>query len=453
MKKILLSAIVFVIVAFGSVVALNPDSFESNPPHIDVADEVFWNFKDSLQITLSDESGIQNYQVYMVSGSESRLVESTNPPNSPKHVMIQIPAPKNTMFLSDGGVEIQITATDSSYFGFGNTAKKTIRTTLDTQKPYIDILTHSYKIVRGGSAFVVFQALDDNLAAITLEGGRWQFKPVYFADGGYYAALVAWDVRDNDFNARVIVEDKAGNRSVMPVPFYRVKREYKTSTIKIGNDFIDGKITSLISEINQNSPESLATPADKFSYINKTIRDKNVEIVNLVGQNYNQAMILPTDFALSKFYPLRNGAAVGRFGDHRYFSYENNIIGESYHLGIDFASVKQAPVILSNGGVVAFAGFNGIYGNMVIIDHGLGLMSLYAHLSRIDVHEGQQLESGAQIGNTGLTGLVLGDHLHFATLVQGVESNPTEWLDSKWINDNLFKIIKDAKVLIESHSR
>ena len=164
-------------------------------------------------------------------------------------------------------------------------------------------------------------------------------------------------------------------------------------------------------------------------------------------------MILPTDFALSKFYPLRNGAAVGRFGDHRYFSYENNIIGESYHLGIDFASVKQAPVILSNGGVVAFAGFNGIYGNMVIIDHGLGLMSLYAHLSRIDVHEGQQLESGAQIGNTGLTGLVLGDHLHFATLVQGVESNPTEWLDSKWINDNLFKIIKDAKLLIESHSR
>ncbi len=341
----------------------------------------------------------------------------------------------------------------NSYFGFGNTTKKTIRTVLDTQKPFIDILAHSYKIVRGGSAFVVFQALDDNLSAITLEGGRWQFKPVYFAEGGYYAALVAWDVRDNDFNARVIVEDKAGNRSVMPVPFYRVKREYKTSTIKISDDFIDGKITSLISEINQVAPESLALPADKFNYINKTIRDKNVEIVNLVGQNYNQAAILPSDFTLSKFYPLRNGAAVGRFGDHRYFAYENNIIGESYHLGIDFASIKQAPVILSNGGVVAFAGFNGIYGNMVIIDHGLGLMSLYAHLSRIDVNEGQHLETGAKLGNTGLTGLVLGDHLHFATLVQGVESNPTEWLDSKWINDNLFKIIKDAKILIESRSR
>ncbi|MDE6978307.1 MAG: hypothetical protein K2O85_01915, partial [Helicobacter sp.] len=84
MKKILLSAIVFMIVAFGSVVALNPDSFENNPPQIHVTDEVFWNFKDPIQITLSDESGIQNYQVYMGSGNESRLVESTNPPNNPK---------------------------------------------------------------------------------------------------------------------------------------------------------------------------------------------------------------------------------------------------------------------------------------------------------------------------------------------------------------------------------
>lgn len=259
------------------------------------------------------------------------------------------------MFLGDGGVEIRLSATDSSYFGFGNTTTKTIRTYIDTQKPYIELIAHSYKIVRGGSAFVVFQALDDNIASIMLEGGRWEFKPVYFAEGGYYAALLAWDMRDDSFNPRICVADKAGNKSILPIPFYRVKREYKTSTITIGNEFIDGKITSLISEINQVAPSSLPTAADKFRYINKDIRDKNVAIVNLVGQNYNQAAILPTNFALKRFYPLRNGAAVGRFGDHRYFSYNNTIVGESYHLGIDFASVKQAPVILSNRGVVAFA--------------------------------------------------------------------------------------------------
>lgn len=449
MKKIIFLVMMLIVGIFIAIIISKSDHFERIAPIIESDDEIFWNFKDPLKITLTDDSGIQNYQIYMNASSENRLIETTNPPSNPKQVQISIPPPKNTMFLKDGYAEIEISATDISHFGFGNTTTKTIRAYIDTQKPQIEVVAHSYKIVRGGAGFVVFRALDDNIYSIRLEGGKWQFKPVYFADNGYYAALIAWDVRDDSFTARIHVEDKAGNVSVSTVPFYQVKRNYKTSTIKIDDSFIDGKITSLIAEVTP-TPPPLTNPIEKFNYINRDIRAKNIEIVNLVGQGYNQAAVLPINFTLNKFYPLRNGAAVGGFGDHRYFSYQGNTIGESYHLGIDFASIKQAPVFLSNGGAVAFANFNGIYGNTVIIDHGLGLLTLYAHLTNIDVSEGQILKAGAKIGNTGLTGLVLGDHLHFATLIQGVESNPAEWLDSKWLNDNLFKVIKDAQNIINA---
>jgi murein DD-endopeptidase MepM/ murein hydrolase activator NlpD len=91
----------------------------------------------------------------------------------------------------------------------------------------------------------------------------------------------------------------------------------------------------------------------------------------------------------------------------------------------------------ANSGVVSFVGDLGIYGNTVIIDHGLGLSTLYGHLSSIDVKEGEPVKQRQIIGKTGETGLAVGDHLHFATLLQGIPVLPKEWWDSKWIKDNV----------------
>lgn len=112
------------------------------------------------------------------------------------------------------------------------------------------------------------------------------------------------------------------------------------------------------------------------------------------------------------------------------------------------ASVKMAKIVASNDGKVVFSGYNGIYGNMPIIDHGLGLYTLYGHCSVIEVKEGDEVKRGEVIAKTGATGLALGDHLHFGILVQGVEVRPVEWLDSKWIRDNIDKIFKDADRII-----
>src|SRR5206468_12335250 len=108
------------------------------------------------------------------------------------------------------------------------------------------------------------------------------------------------------------------------------------------------------------------------------------------------------------------------------------------------ASTKQSPVTAANRGVVAFADPLTIYGNTVILDHGLGLQTLYAHLSSMEVKVGDEVAKGQELGRTGASGLALGDHLHFEVLVHGVSVTPIEWWDARWIRDHITKPLLDA---------
>jgi murein DD-endopeptidase MepM/ murein hydrolase activator NlpD len=94
-------------------------------------------------------------------------------------------------------------------------------------------------------------------------------------------------------------------------------------------------------------------------------------------------------------------------------------------------------VAAGNDAKVAFADNLGIYGNTVILDHGLGLFSLYGHLSSIGVETGQMVQRGDALGRTGETGLAAGDHLHFSIMVDGIHVDPVEWWDPKWVANHV----------------
>lgn len=117
-------------------------------------------------------------------------------------------------------------------------------------------------------------------------------------------------------------------------------------------------------------------------------------------------------------------------------------------MGLDLASVAAAPIIASNPGRVVFASENGIYGLNLLIDHGYGIYSLYAHCSSLAVAQGDEVSAGERIASTGTSGLALGDHLHFGILIQGVEVLPQEWMDKKWINDNITGVLNAGKKAI-----
>jgi murein DD-endopeptidase MepM/ murein hydrolase activator NlpD len=116
------------------------------------------------------------------------------------------------------------------------------------------------------------------------------------------------------------------------------------------------------------------------------------------------------------------------------------------HLGYDLASLKRSPAPAANAGVVVFAGPLTIYGNTVVVDHGLGLQTLYGHLSSIEVKEGDDVKQGQELGRTGATGLAVGDHLHYEVLIGGVPVTPVEWWDGRWIRDHIGRPLQEANV-------
>jgi murein DD-endopeptidase MepM/ murein hydrolase activator NlpD len=87
----------------------------------------------------------------------------------------------------------------------------------------------------------------------------------------------------------------------------------------------------------------------------------------------------------------------------------------------------------------------GIYGNTVILDHGMGVQSLYGHLSSIGVSVGAMVEKSQEIGRSGMTGMAAGDHLHYTMLVSGHMVNPIEWWDTHWIEDRILRKLREAR--------
>jgi murein DD-endopeptidase MepM/ murein hydrolase activator NlpD len=101
---------------------------------------------------------------------------------------------------------------------------------------------------------------------------------------------------------------------------------------------------------------------------------------------------------------------------------------QAMHEGIDFITDVGTPVVAAAGGVVQFAGFHPQYGNMIDIDHGNDLVTRYAHLSKVLVKEGDLLQRGRRIAESGTTGRSTGPHLHFEVRFRGAAQNPTKFL-------------------------
>ncbi len=100
------------------------------------------------------------------------------------------------------------------------------------------------------------------------------------------------------------------------------------------------------------------------------------------------------------------------------------------HWGVDFAGKLGNPVVAADAGVVVYSGWNNFgYGNVVVIDHGNGWQTLYAHLNSISVVCGQSVAQGSYLGELGSTGRSSGPHLHFEMMYNGARVNPHEYLN------------------------
>jgi murein DD-endopeptidase MepM/ murein hydrolase activator NlpD len=437
-------------VAIGAIgfMAFSP-LFEREDPKVTISRDGYWNFKDPIKVDVEESSGLKSFKATIVGPHDEWVVVDEAAPSKEAKKSFQILPPKGVRNAEAQSVVLKIEATDNSLWGLfmGNTNKQEMTLVIDQRRPILSVIASSYKIQKGGSAIVIFKAQDEQMESLKIEtnvGKTFIAQPFY--KKGYYASLLAWPVQSESFSATVVARDKAGNETKGSVPLRLKDHVYRVSNIELSDTFLDGKIAELANVYEQTV--GVNDRLEQFRIINEKVRADNEKIIHAITSKVSNDLIV--DFKPIPFYPLVNGQKVADFGDHRIYSYKGQEnISQAYHMGLDLASVQMGAITNSNGGKVVFSEPNGIYGNLPIIDHGFGLYTLYGHCSAVHVHENDAVAGAQEIAKTGMSGYAMGDHLHFGILVQGIEVRPEEWMDSKWIQDNITSVIDTAKMFID----
>ena len=350
--------------------------------------------------------------------------------------------------LQAGPARIVVRAARPVLFGLREAESEATRDVeVRLEPPRVAVLSTFHYVNHGGAEFVVYRATPSDVESGVRVGDVTY--PGFPATGagikGDEATRVAFFglLHDQDLTAPISVfaRDPAGNEASTPLDHRPFPKPFPRSRITIDDRFLQ----QVVPAIAKTTPDmNLSTAADdllpSFLRINNDLRRQNNETLVELAKNTASEMLWK-----DAFQRLVNAAVESRFADNRTYVYKGKEIDQQVHLGFDLAVTQRIPVLAANTGIVVHAADLGIYGNCVVVDHGLGVQSLYAHLSSIDVKPGDRVEKGRQLGRSGVTGLAAGDHLHFTMLLNGHAVNPVEWWDPKWMQDRVLRKIAEAR--------
>jgi murein DD-endopeptidase MepM/ murein hydrolase activator NlpD len=351
--------------------------------------------------------------------------------------------------LQSGAARIIVTAGRPVLRGIRtveSTATRDVQVRLE--RPRVSVISTHHYVNLGGSEMVVYRATPEDVQSGVLVGDVEY--PGFPASGATVDGVKITDpairvaffalLYDQDLNTpmRVFARDPAGNTARADFDHRTFPKPFKKSKIPIDNKLLDRVVPAILEGTTEIRPEG--DTLAKFLAINSELRRKNAEKIAGFAKQTSPEIL----WRGVVFHPFQNNAVESAFADHRTYVYNGKEVDQQVHLGFDLASVTNNPIVAANRGKVLFADELGIYGNCVIIDHGMGVQSLYGHLSSIEVKAGQDVEKEQAIGRSGITGLAGGDHLHFTMLVNGHMVNPVEWWDSHWIEDRILRKLKAA---------
>lgn len=336
--------------------------------------------------------------------------------------------------LQAGRATLEIRATNDAWGRFFRGGQATVSLDLPVRfvPPQVEVLTTQHYINQGGSEMVLFSVSPGTVES-GVQAGRYFFPSWAIKDSAPLTRLCLfafpYDL-DSDTPIRIVARDDAGNETVTSFAYKLFPKKFHTSTLNITDDFMQRVVPPIMSQMpNLDDQGSLLK---NFLLVNGHLRQ--VEAQQLVDFSKNTS----SHFLWTQpFVQLENTKVEAYFADYRTYVHDGQVIDHQTHLGFDLAGTAHMPVAAANDGKVIFAGFFGIYGNAVVIDHGCGLQTLYGHLSQIAVKQGATVTRGQLIGHSGETGLAGGDHLHFTVLLDGVPVNPVEWWDPHWIHDRI----------------
>jgi len=432
-RKLPLVLVLLVVLVVGLIaggIYLRP-RFESQPPQIRLAPDADVIGAAPLEITVLDAgAGLKSLSITLLAPDRTIAAEQFASPVAERKVSVVL---AKLPGVKEGPATLRVVARDASLWGWfkGNETVLQKQIAIDLTPPTLELIADDRYINFGGAGALVYRTSADAATSGVRVGkhffpgfaGSIKDKPehllVFFAH--------PYDTPPGT-RAVLVSTDKAGNTREMPLVYELKDVKYRKSTIALSDSFMQNTVAPLARDpaARQGSPKEL------FVAVNKTLRKQNEDQITAVTKKASPAMLWK-----GAFTQLSNSKVEANFADLRTYVYKGEAIDSAYHVGYDLSVTKRYPVEAANSGTVVLAEDLGIYGNTVILDHGLGLFTLYSHLSAIDVKVGDPIKPKQILGRTGETGLAGGDHLHYGVYLHGVAVLPVEWWDGKWINDNI----------------
>jgi murein DD-endopeptidase MepM/ murein hydrolase activator NlpD len=404
--------------------------------------------KSELSGTAVDmKSGVKKIWIKLVKDNkEFILMEKTFEPsywvNQPdnRQVPFSVALDAKNMGISDGKAVLLFKIWDHSWRSWwhGNIFYLEKEILFDTRTPVISVLSGQHYINQGGTGLVVYRISEPcDKSGVSVGEEFFPGHAGYFDDKDIHFAFFAVKP-DQGSGTEIYISavDRAGNSSKSTFYYRILAKSFKSDNLTISDSFLNSKFSEF--EAVPGWPATGST-VDKFLFINQQLRVENNGMILGLGRQTDQKIHWE-----GAFLRLPNSAPMAAYADHRFYSYNGDVIGEADHLGIDLASLSNATVPAANNGRIVFTGYIGIYGNTVCVDHGFGVFSLYSHLSQMEVQVGDIVAKGHPIGKTGTTGWAGGDHLHYGMFVDHIFVNPTEWWDSSWIKNNITDKLQSA---------
>jgi murein DD-endopeptidase MepM/ murein hydrolase activator NlpD len=434
MRAALLSILVLILAAAVGGAFYYRARLESDPPQIKLSSDSGMLGTAPLEIDISDTgAGLRSVTATLSQGGADKPLasEQFSQPVASRKITVAL---AKLQGVAEGPAVLKVTARDASFWhwGAGNEARLEKSITIDITPPTIELVADDRYINFGGVGAIVYKSSTDT-ASTSVKVGSHEFAAFQGAvkdHPDYWFALFAhaYDVQPTD-RATIVATDKAGNTREMRLAYELKNVHYKKSTIAVSDNFYQNKVVPLLKDVSKRN----GSVKEVFVAVDKGVRKENEDKITEVTSKATPKMLWDG----TAFAQLSNSKVEANFADARTYTYNGEPIDTAFHLGYDLSVTKHYPIEAANSGVVVFTGDLGLYGNAIIIDHGLGLFTLYGHCSQIDVKVGDSVTKRGIIGKTGETGFAGGDHLHFGVYLDGVAILPVEWWDPKWIADNI----------------
>lgn len=396
--------------------------------------------KTSTTLKAGDRSsGLKEIRVAIKQGEgpEKTVLTRTFPPGGEAGAAVEIPLTLEPqgLGLKDGKATLSVAVTDRSWGSFlwGRHTRVTRDLEVELTPLTVTFVAASHLLQAGGTALVVYRVSKPPRETGLRVGEH--FYPGYPVPKGQpeaYGAFVPLPLASPAGLPVEIVARGAGGSEAKQSLTLKVKpRKWRQDRMNLSEGFLR-QVAAVFPDAAQG--DLLPT----FLEVNRRKRQANHNRIREVT-----AQSQPQPLWQGPFYRYP-GKAMARFGDRRTYVWQNRAVDEQVHYGEDLASLTHSPVPAGNRGTVVLAEPLGIYGNTVILEHGLGVFSMYSHLSQVAVQAGDRVDKGQILGRTGTTGLAGGDHLHFSIIVHGRFVNPVEWWDPHWLRDQVEKVWAQA---------